>query len=252
MVLHTRSTVMDTITAIEPTPAAEADESHLLRLMAWLSPSFPVGAFSYSHGLEYAVEDGRVTDRETLRDWTTAVLLHGSGRVDAALFRASHEAVTDENTDLIDWALERGDAMRATRELGVESEGQGRAFVEAVSGPWPAPALDRLRDAAARLERPIVYPVAVGVAAAAHDIPLRPALIAYLHAFAANLVSAGLRLVPLGQSDGQRVISELEQVIQNATGVALTRRREDIGSATVLADWASASHETQYTRLFRS
>ncbi len=252
MRIHTRSTVMDMITAIEPAPAAEADESHLLRLMAWLSPSFPVGAFSYSHGLEYAVEVARVTDRESLRDWTAAVLLHGSGRVDSALFRASHEAVTDGDPELIDWALERGDAMRATRELGVESEGQGRAFVDAVSGPWPAPALDWLRDAAACLERPIVYPVAVGVAAAAHDIPLYPALSAYLHAFAANLVSAGLRLVPLGQSDGQQVISELEPMIQQASAAALTRSRVDIGSATVLADWTSASHETQYTRLFRS
>lgn len=252
MTIHTHSTAMDTITAIEPAPAAEVDESHLLRLMAWLSPSFPVGAFSYSHGLEYAVEVGRVTDRKTLRDWTAAVLLHGSGRVDAALFRASHEAVAEGDADLIHWALERGDAMRATRELGVESEGQGRAFLDAVTGPWPAPALDWLREAAARLERPIVYPVAVGVAAAAHDVPLRPALTAYLHAFAANLVSAGLRLVPLGQSDGQQVIAQLEPVILNASEASLTRRREDIGSATVLADWTSASHETQYTRLFRS
>lgn len=243
---------MDTITAIEPSPTSEVGEGNLLRLMAWLSPSFPVGAFSYSHGLEYAVEVGRVTDRATLRDWTSAILLQGSGRVDAALFRASHEAVGACDQDLIAWSLERGDTMRATRELGVESEGQGRAFIDAVSKPWPAPALDWLRDEAARLERPIVYPVAVGVAAAAHDVPLRLALTAYLHAFAANLISAGLRLVPLGQSDGQRAISELEIVIQKATDAAMARGRADIGSATVLADWASASHETQYTRLFRS
>jgi urease accessory protein len=244
--------VMDTITDIETALMPGSDDAHLLRLMAWLSPSFPVGAFSYSHGLEYAVEAGWVIDRETLLAWSSEILQRGSGRVDAALFRASHDAVLTEDSDLIGWALERGDTMRATRELGVEAEGQGRAFLAAVSGPWPAPGLDWLQARATALARPVVYPVAVGVAAAAHQIPLSLALTAYLHAFAANLVSAGLRLVPLGQSDGQQAISELEPIIQHAVTAALQRPHTDIGSSTLLVDWASASHETQYTRLFRS
>ncbi len=243
---------MDTITEIEPQLMSERDDTNLLRIMAWLSPSFPVGAFSYSHGLEYAVEAGRVTDRETLLAWSAEILRRGSGRVDAALFRASYDAVLSEDADLICWVLERGDTMRSTRELGVEAEGQGRAFLEAVSGPWPAPGLDWLRTQAASLARPVVYPVAVGATAAAHRIPLSMALTAYLHAFAANLVSAGLRLVPLGQSDGQQVISELEPTIQRAVAAAMLRPHADIGSSTLLVDWASASHETQYTRLFRS
>lgn len=251
MKLFTSIVVMDTITDIDSEMLPEI-EVNLLRLMAWLSPSFPVGAFSYSHGLEYAVEAGRVTDRETLLAWSSEILRRGSGRVDAALFRASYDAVLSEDADLICWALERGDSMRATRELGVESEGQGCAFLEAVSGPWPAPGLDWLRARAAALARPVVYPVAVGVAAATHQIPQSLALTAYLHAFATNLVSAGLRLVPLGQSDGQQAISELEQIIQRAVTEALQRPHEDIGSSTLLVDWASARHETQYTRLFRS
>ncbi|MBO6781767.1 MAG: urease accessory protein UreF [Alphaproteobacteria bacterium] len=239
---------MDTVTAIEPGIGGAG----LLRLLAWLSPSFPVGAFSYSHGLEYAVEHAVVTDAETLEDWVGVIVAHGSGRVDAALFLATHDAVRARDADLAAWALEHGDAMRATREFGVEAEGQGRAFMEAVSKSWPAAGIGWLADAAARLDRPVVYPVAVGAAAAAHDLPARDALVGYLHAFAANIVSAGVRLIPLGQSDGLRVLAGLEPLILRAAAAALERPRADIGAATVMADWASASHETQYTRLFRS
>lgn len=244
--------VMDTLTTTDPSELRSLHERDLLRLMAWLSPSFPVGAFSYSHGLEYAVEAGRVTDRDMLLQWTSAILTGGSGRVDAALFRASHEAVLMRDASLLAWAVERGDAMRATRELGIEAAGQGRAFLDMVSGPWPAPAYDWLRGIADASDRPVVYPVAVATAAAAHGIPERAALTAYLHAFGANLVSAGVRLIPLGQSDGLRVLAELEPVVQQAVAAAMICPREDIGSGTVMADWASARHETQYTRLFRS
>jgi urease accessory protein len=244
--------VMDTITTIESPDLADIGEADLLRLMAWLSPSFPVGAFSYSHGLEYAVEAGRVTDRDGLLAWSSEIVCQGSGRVDACLFRASYEATFKGDRDLMGWALERGDTMRATRELGVESEGQGRAFTDMVAGPWPAREYDWLRELAAELDRPAVYPVAVALAAAAYKIPERAALTAYLHAFGANLVSAGVRLIPLGQSDGLQTIAELEPVVERAVTAAMVDTRDDIGSGTLMADWASARHETQYTRLFRS
>lgn len=249
---------MDTITDIEAaTPRAlGADqplgELGLVQLLAWLSPSFPVGAFSYSHGIEYAVETGRVTDRKTLQDWIAALVSFGSGRVDAALFLAAHEAMAEQDDALLEWVLERGDALRATREFGVETEGQGTAFLAAVARAWPHPELDRVTAFAGSLGRPVVYPAAVGAAAAVHGLSRRDALSGYLHAFAANLVSAGVRLVPLGQSDGLQVIAGLEPVLLGAVAVALARSRDDLGSATVLSDWASASHETQYTRLFRS
>jgi urease accessory protein len=251
MVIMDAHTITD-LTGNDLAPDAGLDDANLLRLMAWLSPSFPVGAFSYSHGLEFAVEAGRVTDRETLQAWSSAILLHGSGRIDAALFRASYDAALTHDEALLVWALERGDTMRATRELGVEAEGQGRAFLDMVEGPWPTTEFAWLRDVARAADRPVVYPVAVAVAAAAHGVPVAASLIAYLHAFAANLVSAGVRLVPLGQSDGLRVIAELEPVIRRAAAAAMDCPREDIGSGTVMADWTSARHETQYTRLFRS
>lgn len=249
---------MDTITDIEATsPRAAASDKPiggpgLVQLLAWLSPSFPVGAFSYSHGIEYAVETGRVTDRKTLQQWIGALLTFGTARVDAGLFLASYEAMSEQDDELLEWVLSYGDALRATREFGVETEGQGTAFLNAVARTWPDPELDRLKALVQRLGRPAVYPVAVGAAAAVHDLGRRDALSGYLHAFAANLVSAGVRLIPLGQSDGLLVIAGLEPVILDAVAAALERPREDLGSATVLSDWASASHETQYTRLFRS
>ena len=224
----------------------------LLRVLAWFSPSFPVGAFSYSHGLEYAVEIGLVGCRETLVDWVQGVVTRGAGRVDAGLFGAAYGAIAgDDEADLI-WAIERGDAMRATRELAGESIGQGEAFIETIRATWPAPRLDQLVELAAGHRRRLAYPVAVGAAAAAHGVPIDIALPAYLHALAANLVSAGVRLIPLGQTDGQRAIAALESVVLDAAAAAQIRPRDDLGSAAPVIDWASTQHETQYTRLFRS
>jgi urease accessory protein len=98
----------------------------------------------------------------------------------------------------------------------------------------------------------VAYPVAVGVTAAGHGIALDPALHAFLHAVTANLISAGVRLVPLGQSDGQRVLAALESVVEATAARALATPLEEVGSAALRADLTSLLHETQYTRLFRS
>ena len=224
----------------------------LLRLMTWLSPSFPVGAYTYSHGLEYAVEEGIVGDVATLVQWTARILRHGNGRADGVFFRVTHEAVSGGHREWLAWAVERAAIMRGTAETSLETQQQGRAFVDAVTAVWPHPHLDKLAALAKELQRPIVYPVAVATAAVAADIPLRPSLAAFLHAMAANLVSAAVRAIPLGQTDGQRAIAALEQEIMHATDIVMTSHPQDIGTATPLVDWASMRHETQYTRLFRS
>ena len=225
---------------------------HLMRLLAWFSPSFPVGAFSYSHGIEYAVEAGLVDRREALIDWVDGVVARGAGRVDAALFCAAYDAVAGDDEAGLVWAIERGDTMRATRELAGESIGQGEAFVATIRATWPEPRLDRLVEIARDQQRRLAYPVAVGAAVAAHGVPAAAALPAYLHGLAANLISAGVRLIPLGQTDGQRAIAALEPVVLAAAAAALVRPRGDLGSAAPVIDWASMQHETQYTRLFRS
>ena len=140
------------------------------------------------------------------------------------LHRAAHEAVQNHDEALFAWALERGDAMRATRELGEETENQGRAFL-AASRPAVAGGRARLgpsKQATEAQQRPMVYPVAVGAVARPLRTSLwKPALTAYLHALAANLVSAGLRLIPLGQSDGQQALADLEPVILQAAAAGL-------------------------------
>ena len=140
-------------------------------------------------------------------------------------------------------------AFAASKERFLETTAQGRAFFDATSAAWPCAALRRL---IAAWDGPLAYPVAVGVAAAGHGIAIEPTLAAYLQAIAANLVSAGVRLIPLGQTDGLRVLAALEPIIAAAAKRALASSLDEIGSAAFRADIASMRHETQYTRLFRS
>ncbi len=224
----------------------------LYRLVSWLSPGFPVGAYAYSHGLEIAVEDGRVSDEASLFQWLDAIISHGAGRNDAILFCAAWQAVDrDDGVALIE-AATLADVYRGTAELALESSAQGMAFVETVHACWTSPAFDRWLAVLDEAGRPVSYAIAVAVAAAAAGIPMRPALLVYLQAFSANMISAGIRLVPLGQTAGQRAQAALQETVIAVAVATLDRSLDDIGFATPLIDWTSAKHETQYTRLFRS
>jgi urease accessory protein len=225
------------------------DAAALYRLMAWLSPSFPVGAFSYSSGLEWAVEAGDIKDAPSLQRWLTVMIGDGGVLCDAALFANAHRAVARNDAALLRAAAELAVALAPSKERHLETTSQGRAFVEAARAAWPCAALDRLGDI---WDGPIAYPVAVAVTAAGHAVPLAPALHAYLHAAAANLISAGVRLIPLGQTDGQRVLAALEPTIAAAAARAIVTPLDHIGGAAFRADLAAMRHETQYTRLFRS
>ena len=226
-----------------------ADEAALYRLMAWLSPSYPIGAFSYSSGIEWAVEAGDIKDAESLRRWLAVVIAKGGGFCDAVLFAQAYRSLAEADDGALCKVAELAAALAPSKERFLETTQQGQAFIEATRSAWPCDALDRLRAA---FDGPVAYPVAVGVSAAGHGIAIAPALHAFLHAVAANLISAGVRLVPLGQSDGQRVLAALEPVVGATAGRGLAAALDDIGSATVRADLASMRHETQYTRLFRS
>jgi urease accessory protein len=236
-------------------------EGGLYRLLAWLSPSFPVGAFSYSHGIEAAVEAGRVRDRASLEAWVASILRNGTGRIDADLLRDAWRAVTDiplpQAEREIDFApliaiAARADAYRGTAETALESRAQGEAFLATCRAAWPHPVLEALSAALAVEQRAPSYVVAIGAAAACAGTPLAASLTAYLHAVAANLVSAGLRLIPLGQTDGQRVLRALEPVVADCVAASLIRPAADFGGCAVAAELVSIDHENQYTRLFRS
>jgi urease accessory protein len=218
----------------------------LYRLLAWLSPSFPIGAFSYSHGLEAAVAAGAVCDRASLEGWIAAVVREGSGRIDADILIEAYRAAHDGNFAALNAASRRGLAFRATAELALEAAQQGAAFLATCRAAWPEPFIEDWSPDA------ICHSAAFGAVAARAGVALGDALLGYLATFAANLVSAGLRLGIIGQTDGQRILAALEPVVGGAAEAAATRDAADFGAATFAVDLASMAHESQYSRLFRS
>jgi urease accessory protein len=216
--------------------------------MTWLSPAYPVGGYSYSHGLEWVIETGKVGDAATLAAWIEDTLTYGAGRSDAIFLAEAWRAVAGGDERLLAETVELAAAFASSAERRLETLAQGAAFLTATQAVWPSPALERL--AAGNAE--VAYPVAVGASAAAHGLPLAATAQAFAQAFAANLVSAGVRLVPLGQTDGLRMVARLEPLIPRVVARALAAALDDIGGAVIMADIASMRHETQYTRLFRS
>lgn len=204
----------------------------LLTLAQWLSPSFPVGAYSYSHGLEWVVAAGDVTDADSFADWLNAVMEHGGGRNDALLLKAAYEGDPEAA------ALAR--ALAPSPERRLETEAQGAAFASTSAAIWNTPA------------DPAPYPVAVGRAAGARALPLEPVLALYLQAFAANLTFAATRLVPLGQTEGQAVLARAAPLCARLAQEVLDQDLDDLGGCTFAADIASMRHETLETRIFRT
>ena len=209
--------------------------AHLLRLMTWLSPAFPVGAFGYSHGLETAIREGAVHDADTLCAWIAGLIEHGSGWTDAVLFRAAWSADAAGLAEIADLA----EALAPSLERRRETLGQGEAFLIAARAWGPT-----------ALTGAVAYPVAV--AASAAGIPVEAALTAWLHAFAANLVSVAVRAVPLGQTDGVAAIAGLEPIVLSTTARAAVSTLDDLGSSALLSDIAAMRHETLDVRLFIS
>jgi urease accessory protein len=217
--------------------------------MAWLSPAYPVGAFSYSGGLEWAIDAGDVADAATLARWLAVMIGEGTVFCDAVFLVHAHRTAAAGEDQALAAIAELAAALAPSRERFLETTAQGRAFFETTGAAWWCAALGRL---AAAWDGPLAYPIAVAVAGAGHNIAVEPTLAAFLQAVASNLVSAGLRLIPLGQTDGQRVLAGLESLIAACAQRALACPLAEVGGAAFRADIASMRHETQYTRLFRS
>ncbi|OJY07445.1 MAG: urease accessory protein UreF [Rhizobiales bacterium 63-22] len=227
-------TTMTTTITTEPTA--------LLRLMAWLSPVFPVGSFSYSHGLERAVHDGLVSDTADLRDWLRWLVTRGSGWNDAVLCAESlKRAQTGQSLSEL---AELAEALAGSQERHMETMLQGAAFLAAAKS-WPGPVFDRLPDTCA-------YPVAVGAVAGAHGVAAGSALAAFLQAFCINQLQAAIRLSVTGQTGVTATLAALEPVLAETAARAARSTLDDLGSATFLAEVAAMKHETQHSRLFRS
>ncbi|NGO62412.1 urease accessory protein UreF [Rhizobium daejeonense] len=214
----------------------------LLRLLAWLSPAFPVGGFVYSGGLEAVIHDGGIGSAEELSAWLSVVLSDGSLRNDAILLAEAYRSIDDAKRlrDVVELAA----ALAGSMERHAEILRQGDAFLAAASA-WPHPVLDVFSGGTA-------YSVAVGAVAAAHHVPLDDALAAFLQAQCAQLISVSVRLGVIGQKQGVAILAGLERPVLAQAERTGRLGLDELGSATVLADIASLRHEVQYSRLFQS
>jgi len=226
---------------------SSAATPELLKLLTFLSPAFPVGSFSYSHGLEWLIESGAIATAEALRSWIGDLLEIGGGWNDAVLFAEASRLAVSSEPELLLAIAELTEAMAPSKERHLETMAQGRAFLAAVSVAWPCAPVDRLIQAGGA-----AYPVAVAAAAAGHAIAPDAALAAWLNAFTANLVSVGVRLIPLGQSAGLEVLAKLHPLIGAVAERAARSTLDDLGAATVLSDIAAMRHEEQFSRVFRT
>ena len=220
-----------------------ATTTSALALFVWLSPAFPVGAYAYSHGLEWAVEAGDITDAASLAGWLEDLADHGAPRLDVALFAAAYRdagvaaALAEVNALAV--------ALSGSAERRLETTAQGDAFLAAARAAWPCAAFDGLAA-------PVAYPVAVGAAAAGHCIALETAAPAFALALFGNLVSAALRLGVVGQTEGQKIIARLTPRLAAMAAQALLEAPETRGACALRSEIAAMKHETQYSRLFRS
>lgn len=211
------------------------ESGQLLLLLNWMSPTFPIGSFAYSHGLEQAIADGRLKDAESVEAWIADLLLHGSGWNDAVLFARCWDGDVEELNAL---AL----ALAGSRERYLETTQLGRSFSIAAA-VWT-------RSAPRQYE--IAYPVAAGRACRSSNIPQDYALVAFVQGFCAALVSVAVRLVPLGQTQGLEVLRNLAPVIQRVALEAGAASLDDIGGCSMAADIAAMQHEILEPRIFRT
>lgn len=217
--------------------------SDVITLAQWLSPAFPVGGFAYSHGLETAIQGGIIMSAGDLQNWLWDVLEHGSGRNDSILLRTAHACTSPAQLDEVN---QTAIAVSASRERVLETQLQGNAFAQTTTAIWGGDERGGANTTA------LCYPVAVGHAAARAKFDVDLTATMYLHAFASNLVSAAVRAVPLGQTEGQRVLATLiplcEQIAKSTLNVTL----DDLSSTAFLSDIAAMQHETLQPRIFRS
>ena len=215
-------------------------QTALLRLMTLMSPSFPVGGFSYSHGLEQAAADGLVTDFAGLENWLSSLIAHGSAWNDAVLFAESFRRSDAELTDLI----ELGEALAGSKERHLEAHAQGAAFILAAkAGGYALPGHQPAKAS---------YAIAAGSIAAAQGVALVDGLAAFIHAFASNQVQVAIRLSLFGQAQGVAMVAALEPLIIETASRAALSSLDDLGGSTMMAEIAAMRHETLYSRIFRT
>lgn len=218
-------------------PMVTATSAQILTLSQWLSPAYPVGAFAYSHGLEAAADQGWLRDGSDLEAWLQEVLEHGAGRSDALFLAAAWHANAAADLAAIDATA---CAFAASQERLLETRQQGRSFGLVTEAIWGSQLAG------------LTYPVALGAAAAAEGLPLELTQVMYLQGFLSNLVAAGQRLLPVGQTEGQQILQRLSCRLPAIADQTRDGDLSQLSATAFLADIAAMKHETQRSRIFRT
>ena len=206
------------------------------KIMAWLSPAYPIGSYSFSHGLEQAIESKIVSDKGSLFEWLCQILLFGSARNDAILLANAYRSSEEKLGYLIEFA----EAFAVSKERHLETVQQGTAFAKITQSVYDIPI------------PPCPLPIAVGYACKIENIDLNKLLPLYLHAFVANLISVAVRFIPIGQTDGQKILLRLFGKIEEIATQTVDLELDDLSNSCFLNDIDAMKHETMNTRIFRS
>ncbi|MHC5937626.1 urease accessory protein UreF [Nostoc sp.] len=222
-------------------------DSHLLSILQLASPALPVGAYSYSEGLEMLVENGTIANQIHLKHWLKAELLYGAIRLEAAVMVRSEQAAKMGDVEsLCSWNLWLS-AARETEELRASSWQMGRSLIQLLGKLEP-----QIVPISNAIGNPCNYAIAFGIAVAHWQISIKAALLGYLHSWASNLITAGVKLIPLGQTAGQQLLLDLQPLLSAAALEILALEDDQLACCSWGLSLASMQHETQYTRLFRS
>ena len=221
----------------------------LYYLLTWFSPSYPIGSYAYSHGLEYAVESKVIKDISDLSSWINDFLIFGSGYNDGILISCGYNAVVDNDINKLEEISQIGKAFKPSKEIALESNQQGISFVHTVSSSLKSDKFDSLIKI---VKENISFPIVVACAGATYKINKLDLINAYLHAFVSNIISAALRLMSIGQTESQILLIKFKKEVELLTKKIISKNVDDLGSSVLIGEWSSANHEKQYSRLFRS
>lgn len=222
-------------------------DMQLLSLLQLTSSALPVGAYSYSEGLEILVENGMITSPESLQKWLESELKYGAIRMEAAVMIRAYEAVKALDLQLLSYWNQWLSAARETEELRSASWQMGRSLIQLLEKLHP-----QIKSITSTVGNPCNYAIAFGIALAYHQINIQAGLLGYLYSWVSNLITAGVKLIPLGQTAGQQLIRFLQPLLTNNAAQITAMVDDELSCCSWGLSLASMQHETQYTRLFRS
>lgn len=218
----------------------------LIRLLHLVSPSLPIGSFTYSQGIEWAVETGWIKSHENLQGWMRNQLHNGMSQLDIPLLKRLYQAIENEDKEALEYWIQYLNASRETKELLLEEKNRGRALTDLLIA-LEIPLAEKWKPLLAQSQA-----ASFAVAAAYWKIPLQEASYGYVWSWLENLILAAVKIIPLGQTQGQKLLHQMTPLIPDAVTHGLAVEDDEIGASSPALAIASSRHETQYTRLFRS